>query len=516
MRELAEYERAPDAAVATESQLHDVLFGPQAAVFCDVAEVDGEVVGMAVWFLSFSTWLGRHGIYLEDLYVRPSHRRGPREGAAGHAGPALRRAGLRTAGVVGARLEHAGHRLLRRPGRSRHGRAGRSTAWPATPLAALATEAPPPCQPVASFGMERFGLVGLPNAGKSSLYNALTGGGALAAPYAFATKDPNIGVAKVPDAPARRAGGDVEESKNVVHAAVQVVDIGGLVEGASKGEGLGNRFLASIREVDAIVLRPAGVRGRRRARADRPARAPAGRGARAGAGRPARRSRASCDRRQQGGQGSTVAWPTRSPRSKRATPRWPRAARSTAPASTPSSRALLRPYFLLTNKPVLAVVNVGEDELDRPPTAVEAAVAGRAAGGDGSRCSGCASSSRPRRPQLDGDERAEMLEALGLGEGALPRLVRSAYHLLGLRTFLTTGDKESRAWTFRAGAKAPECAGVIHTDLQRGFIRAEVIHWDELLEIGSWSKAKEVGKLRVEGKDYEVVDGDVMEIRFNV
>jgi len=118
--------------------------------------------------------------------------------------------------------------------------------------------------------------------------------------------------------------------------------------------------------------------------------------------------------------------------------------------------------------------------------------------------------------QLDEAERAEMLEGLGLGEGALTRMVRSAYHLLGLRTFLTTGDKESRAWTFRAGAKAPECAGVIHSDLQRGFIRAEVIHWDELLELGSWHAAKEAGKLRVEGKDYEVVDGDVLEIRFNV
>ena len=114
--------------------------------------------------------------------------------------------------------------------------------------------------------------------------------------------------------------------------------------------------------------------------------------------------------------------------------------------------------------------------------------------------------------QLTGDDRAETLDALGLGEGALPRLVRSAYHLLGLRTFLTTGDKESRAWTFRAGAKAPECAGVIHSDLQRGFIRAEVIHWDELLEVGSWSKARDAGTLRVEGKDYEVADGDVMEI----
>jgi ribosome-binding ATPase YchF (GTP1/OBG family) len=118
--------------------------------------------------------------------------------------------------------------------------------------------------------------------------------------------------------------------------------------------------------------------------------------------------------------------------------------------------------------------------------------------------------------QLDPADRAEMLEALGLGEGALPRMVHAAYRLLGLRTFFTTGEKESRAWTFRAGAKAPECAGRIHSDLQRGFIRAEVIHWDELLEIGSWNKAKDLGKLRVEGKEYEVVDGDVLEIRFNV
>jgi ribosome-binding ATPase YchF (GTP1/OBG family) len=118
--------------------------------------------------------------------------------------------------------------------------------------------------------------------------------------------------------------------------------------------------------------------------------------------------------------------------------------------------------------------------------------------------------------QLSGADRVEMLEALGLGEGALPRMVRSAYHLLGLRTFFTTGEKETRAWTFRAGAKAPECAGKIHTDLQRGFIRADVVHWDELIDIGSWTKAKELGKIRVEGKDYEVVDGDVMEIRFNV
>jgi ribosome-binding ATPase YchF (GTP1/OBG family) len=118
--------------------------------------------------------------------------------------------------------------------------------------------------------------------------------------------------------------------------------------------------------------------------------------------------------------------------------------------------------------------------------------------------------------RLDEADRKELLEGLGLGEGALPRVVRAAYHLLGRRTFLTTGDKESRAWTFRAGAKAPECAGVIHSDLQRGFIRAEVIYWEELLALGSWSAARDVGKLRVEGKEYVVADGDVLEIRFNV
>jgi hypothetical protein len=118
--------------------------------------------------------------------------------------------------------------------------------------------------------------------------------------------------------------------------------------------------------------------------------------------------------------------------------------------------------------------------------------------------------------QLDGDERVEMLEGLGLGEGALPRFIRTAYHLLGLRTFLTTGEKESRAWTFRAGSKAPQAAGRIHTDFERGFIRAEVIRWDELLEVGSWSKARDIGTLRIEGKDYEVQDGDVIEFRFNV
>jgi ribosome-binding ATPase len=179
----------------------------------------------------------------------------------------------------------------------------------------------------------------------------------------------------------------------------------------------------------------------------------------------------------------------------------------------PEVRARLRPYFLLTNRPVLAVVNVGEDQLDDVATVikpVEDELDGRA------EVLGMCVQLEAEAAQLTLEERAEMLEALGLGEGALPRFVHAAYHLLGLRTFFTTGEKESRAWTFRAGWKAPQCAGVIHTDFEKGFIRAEVIHWDELVDLGSWSKARDVGKLRIEGKDYEVADGDVMEIRFNV
>jgi GTP-binding protein YchF len=361
--------------------------------------------------------------------------------------------------------------------------------------------------------MERFGLVGLPNAGKSSLYNALTGGGALAAPYAFATKDPNVGVAKVPDH-RLEALAEMSKSRNVVPAAVQVVDIGGLVEGASKGEGLGNRFLGGIREVDAIVFVL-------RAFEDDDVPGPTD---------PLEHLRvvelelALADLETVEAQLARRQKAAKLDRSLAEEVAALEAAHAALADGRPLYRAgldakqrdVLRPWFLLTNKPVLAVVNVGEDELDDLPAAEAAVRAELASAGAEIEVLGLSVQLEAEAAQLTGDDRAETLDALGLGEGALPRLVRSAYHLLGLRTFLTTGDKESRAWTFRAGAKAPECAGVIHTDLQRGFIRAEVIHWDDLLEIGSWNKAKELGKLRVEGKDYEVVDGDVLEIRFNV
>ncbi|MBI4932857.1 MAG: redox-regulated ATPase YchF [Actinobacteria bacterium] len=362
--------------------------------------------------------------------------------------------------------------------------------------------------------MERFGLVGLPNAGKSSLYNALTGGGALAAPYAFATKDPNIGVAKVPDERVDRLA-VMSKTKTLVHAAVQVVDIGGLVEGASKGEGLGNKFLANIREVDAIVfvlrafedddvpgpsdpiehLRVVEIElaladletvEKRLTQATRQAKLDKG------AAGELEALQAAYDSLSEGiplyRAGLKAEW-----------------------------REQLQPYFLLTNRSVLAVVNVGENELDTIP-AVEARVrAELTSAGDNVEVIGmCVQLEAEAATITDPVERAEMLEGFGLGEGALFRMVRSAYHLLGLRTYFTTGEKETRAWTFYAGSSAPECAGRIHTDFQRGFIKAEVIHWDELLEIGGWNKAKEVGKIRIEGKDYHPADGDVMEFRFNV
>jgi ribosome-binding ATPase len=358
--------------------------------------------------------------------------------------------------------------------------------------------------------VERFGFVGLPNAGKSSLYNALAGGGALAAPYAFATRDPNVGVAKVVDA-RLDALAAMSASRNVVPASVQFVDIGGLVEGASKGEGLGNRFLASIREVDAVVYVL-------RAFTDGDVPGPTD---------PLEHLRVVeleltlADLESVENQ---VAKRRKAAKGDRALADEVVALEAAEKALgegiplyradlDPEAVALLRPYFLLTNRPVLAVVNVGEDQLDDLPAIlapVEAELAGRA------EVLGMCVQLEAEAAQLSLEERGEMLEALGLGEGALVRFVHTAYHLLGLRTFFTTGEKESRAWTFKAGWKAPRCAGVIHTDFEKGFIRAEVIAWDELVGIGSWSKARDVGKLRVEGKDYEVADGDTLEIRFNV
>ena len=362
--------------------------------------------------------------------------------------------------------------------------------------------------------MERFGLVGLPNAGKSSLYNALTGGGALAAPYPFATKDPNTGIARVPDDRLDRLS-EMSQSKKTIHAQVEVVDIGGLVEGASQGEGLGNKFLANIREVDAIVFVL-------RAFADDDI---------VGPDDPLEHLRivelelALADLESVETRLTKLERAAKLDKDLAGDVDALQVAHAALAEGRPLYRAglsdevreTLAPYFLLTNRRVLAVVNVAEDDIDAIPEKEQLVAAEFNDAGDNVEVIGmCVQLEAEAAAITDPDERAEILEGFGLGEGALFRMVRSAYHLLGLRTYFTTGDKESRAWTFYDGSTAPVCAGRIHTDFQRGFIRAEVIQWDQLLELGSWNAAKDAGKMRVEGKDYVGQDGDVMEFRFNV
>jgi GTP-binding protein YchF len=303
----------------------------------------------------------------------------------------------------------------------------------------------------------------------------------------------------------------MSKSRKVVPATVEFVDIAGLVAGSSTGEGLGNRFLAGLREADALCLV---------LRAFEDDNVPGGHDPLEDLGVlelelvladaasvenliDKRRKAAKADKALQGEVAALEA------------------ALDALHAGVPlyrsglnaEERAALKPFFLVTNKSVLAVVNLGEDQAGDSDPVVKPVAA--ELGGSGEVLGVCVQL-EAEAAELEPGERAELLGGLGLGEGALPRLTQAAYGVLGRRTFLTTGDKESRAWTFRAGAKAPECAGVIHSDLQRGFIRAEVIRWDELLALGSWHAAKEAGKLRVEGKEYEVIDGDVLEIRFNV
>lgn len=360
--------------------------------------------------------------------------------------------------------------------------------------------------------MERFGFVGLPNAGKSSLYNALAGGGALAAPYAFATVDPNVGVAKVPDGRVGRLA-EMSGSAQQIHATVQFVDIAGLVKGAAQGEGLGNRFLSHIREVDALVFV---------LRAFRDDDVP-------GSHDPLEQLETLevelvyADLESLERQAVKRRKAAKGDKSILAEVEALDAAIDALAQGTPLYRADLDPeqmsvlgsYNLLTAKPALALVNLDESQLDDPEPVLAPV---RAAFGErgGSAVIGLCIQLEAEAAMLDEESRAEMLEALGLGTGALDTFLQAAYEMLGLRTFLTTGEKESRAWTFRAGSRAPQAAGVIHTDFERGFIRAQVIQAEELLAAGSWAAARDAGKVRTEGKDYEVADGDVVEFLFNV
>lgn len=365
--------------------------------------------------------------------------------------------------------------------------------------------------------MKHFGLVGLPNAGKSTLFNALSGGEAHTAPYAFSTTDSNVGVAKVPDHRLDQLA-DMSRSRRCIQASVNFIDIGGLVEGASHGDGLGNAFLGHIRNTDAIVFVL-------RAFDDEAAEATSGGAADFApidqlqlleielALADLESAKRQLEKHQRMAKGDSTKLDTVA-RLQRAVEVLEEGTPLYRSNMGSSEEAALQDFFFLTGKPVLVVLNVAEDDIDTSD--IESLRSELSDYLENAEVIPLCAQLEAEAAQLDECERAEILAAMELGDGALSRFLASAYRLLGLRTFLTTGEKESRAWTFQAGATAAECAGVIHSDFQRGFIKADTIRWDKLVQAGSWLMAREQGSVRAEGKTYLVADGDVMEFKFNV